>query len=315
MPQPERRSSITELLHVEAGGVAAAERVEEIAVDAVRPNPDQPRREFPPESILELGQSIKDDGLQQPIIVRRLERAALAGGENGGPAYELIAGERRLRAHQAIGKKTIKAIVRETKDDKMLKLALIENLQREDLSLLDASRSFCDFKDRFHDGKVAAAAEALKISRSTGFTYSRLGAAKPLYQQLVKRDQLDVRATNSMLGLADKVAKELPGKLEEFEHVLDKEGVTYALIKRLDEEYFPKEAEPEETPASNGKQRSGNGEEQRGAFWQDAEGVLHLELELSKDGDGSDKSERRQAAAAAAKFFKTAGFKNVRIEP
>lgn len=308
MPQPERRSSITELLHVEAGGVAAAERVEEISVDAVRPNPDQPRREFPPESILELGQTIKEDGLQQPIIVRRLER-----GANDGPAYELIAGERRLRAHQAIGKTTIKAIVRQTKDDKMLKLALIENLQREDLSLLDASRSFCDFKDRFHDGKVAAAAEALKISRSTGFTYSRLGAAKPLYQQLVKRDQLDVRATNSMLGLADKVAKELPGKLEEFEHVLDKEGVTYALIKRLDEEYFPKEAEAEEPPASNGKERSG-GEQQRGAFWQDADGVLHLELELSKDGDGSDKSERRQAAAAAAKFFKAAGFKNVRIE-
>jgi ParB family chromosome partitioning protein len=312
MPQPERRSSITQLLDVDAAGVAAAERVEEIPVDAVRPNPDQPRKEFPPESILELGQSIKDDGLQQPIIVRRLARPA--GTENAGEVYELIAGERRLRAHQAIGKKTIKAIVRHVVDDKMLKLALIENLQREDLSLLDASRSFYDFKDRFHSGDVEAAAKALKVSRSTGFIWARLAEAKPLYHQLVKRDKLDVRSTNSMLGLADKVAKKLPGQLEEFEHLLEKEGVSYTLIKRLDEEYFPKEEAKTPTAGTEGKS-SPAGASEREAFWQDERGLLHLELELSADGDGSDKSERRQAAAAAAKFFKAAGFKNVRIEP
>ena len=118
MPKPattDRRPLIQGLLGVNASGVAAAERVVDIPVTDIRPNPEQPRKDFPPESLLELGQSIKDKGLQQPIVVR-----LLAGQDHEKPSYELVMGERRLRASQAVGLKTIRAIVRNVPDDDLL---------------------------------------------------------------------------------------------------------------------------------------------------------------------------------------------------
>ncbi|MDO8715198.1 MAG: ParB/RepB/Spo0J family partition protein, partial [Dehalococcoidales bacterium] len=184
MPRQEestRRGSLN-LLGIEAGGIPAAERVIEIPVSSVRPNPHQPRRQFPQESLLELAGSIKAHGLQQPIIVRLLKLPAAAGGAAAGPAYELIVGERRLRAHQLAGLKVIRAILRSVADDHLLRLAIVENIHREDLPFMDRAVAFCRFKDQFHAGKVEPASEDLKISRRTGFNYSKLGTAEPEYQ-------------------------------------------------------------------------------------------------------------------------------------
>ena len=108
----------------------------EIDVEAVRPNPQQPRQVFDEDALAELTFSIKEIGLLQPIVVRRLETP-----ENG-IAYELIAGERRLRASKDAGARTIPAIIRTTDDADMLRDALLENLHRADLNALEEAAAY-----------------------------------------------------------------------------------------------------------------------------------------------------------------------------
>src|SRR5438105_14505482 len=106
----------------------------DLPVQDIKPNPFQPRRTVDPAALEELVSSIKQAGLLQPIVVRK------AQGGNG--AYELIAGERRLRACQQLGWERIPAVQREADDRTLLTLALIENLQRDDLSPVDEARGY-----------------------------------------------------------------------------------------------------------------------------------------------------------------------------
>jgi ParB family chromosome partitioning protein len=103
----------------------------ELPVTSLVPNPFQPRRHFEPQALSELAQSIRSDGIIQPLVVRRR-------GEN----YELIAGERRWRAAQLAGLKNVPVYVQETPDDRMLEVALIENIQREDLNPMETAGAF-----------------------------------------------------------------------------------------------------------------------------------------------------------------------------
>jgi ParB family chromosome partitioning protein len=107
-------------------------------VEEIHPSPSQPRQEFDPESLDELAHSLKEKGLIQPVVVRRRDE--------GG--YELIAGERRWRAAQRAGIGEVPAIVREAAEDEVLELALIENLQREDLNPADEARAYRLLLDR-----------------------------------------------------------------------------------------------------------------------------------------------------------------------
>jgi ParB family chromosome partitioning protein len=103
-----------------------------VPIDKVRPNPNQPRREFEPGPMLELSQSILREGIIQPIIVRRTE-----SGD-----YEIIAGERRWRAAGMAGLKQVPVITRAANDQKVLELAIIENVQREDLNPIELAQAF-----------------------------------------------------------------------------------------------------------------------------------------------------------------------------
>src|SRR5947208_1521217 len=107
----------------------------ELAIADIRPNPYQPRRDVDPTALEELTASIRKAGLLQPVVVRQAPGAATGAGGNGG--FELIAGERRLRACQALGWEKIPAVKREVDDRTVLTLALVENLQRDDLSPVD----------------------------------------------------------------------------------------------------------------------------------------------------------------------------------
>ncbi len=107
------------------------ERIAHIPVDDIIPNKFQPRENFDEDALAELAASIKEKGVVQPVLVRR---------RNGG--YELIAGERRLRAVKSLGVKEIPAIIRETTDAEALEISLIENLQREDLNPIEEARSY-----------------------------------------------------------------------------------------------------------------------------------------------------------------------------
>ena len=105
---------------------ASNEEVVEISLKELRPNPYQPRKVFNEEALNELATSIKEHGVFQPIIVKK----SIKG-------YEIIAGERRYRASLLAGKETIPAIVRDFSEEKMMEVALLENLQREDLNSIE----------------------------------------------------------------------------------------------------------------------------------------------------------------------------------
>ncbi|MCW3015596.1 MAG: ParB/RepB/Spo0J family partition protein [Solirubrobacterales bacterium] len=115
----------------------------ELAVDVVQPNPDQPRKQFDDEALQGLADSLGERGVLQPVLVRPL----------GGGTYELVAGERRWRAAQLAGLKTLPAIVQERDDAKTLEDALIENMAREDLNPVEEARA------------VAALVEELGLTR------------------------------------------------------------------------------------------------------------------------------------------------------
>ena len=107
------------------------ETVEEIKISDLRPNPYQPRKQFDDESLAELKESIIQHGILQPIIVRK----SLKG-------YDIVAGERRYRAAKLAGKETVPAIVRDLSESLMREIALLENLQREDLSPLEEALAY-----------------------------------------------------------------------------------------------------------------------------------------------------------------------------
>src|SRR3954464_13693918 len=108
-----------------------AEGFREVPLDLVRPNPRQPRRDFDEAALAELAESIRSRGVLQPVVVR-----PLAGGE-----YELVAGERRVRASELAGLQVIPAVVREADDWERLDLALAENMAREDLNAVEEARA------------------------------------------------------------------------------------------------------------------------------------------------------------------------------
>lgn len=114
------------------------ERVLYVSVEQVKPNPLQPREIFDTQGMEDLTQSIKEKGLLQPLLVRRK-----------GDTYELIAGERRLRAAKALGIKEIPVIVRDAQDQDSLELALIENIQRENLNPIEEARAYQYLIDKF----------------------------------------------------------------------------------------------------------------------------------------------------------------------
>ena len=110
---------------------AAREQVEQIPVERIRPNPYQPRRQFDPDALAELVESVRQHGIVQPLLVRP-----------EGDGYRLVAGERRWRAAQAAGLATVPAVVREFSDVEMMEIALVENLQREDLNPIEEAQGY-----------------------------------------------------------------------------------------------------------------------------------------------------------------------------
>jgi ParB family transcriptional regulator, chromosome partitioning protein len=117
--------------HPPVGSVSSPGPVTELAIDQVIPNPNQPRRDFRDQQLLELALSISADGIIQPLVVRHV---------NG--TYELIAGERRLRAAKLAGLTKVPVVVQQIKDDRLLEVALIENIQREDLNPMELAGAF-----------------------------------------------------------------------------------------------------------------------------------------------------------------------------
>lgn len=174
-----------------AGGVEGNEPVNEIPVGNIVPNQHQPRRDFDEEALGELAQSIKQHGVIQPVVVRK----TLSG-------YELVAGERRWRASQIVGLKQIPAVVREYTDAEMMEIALIENLQRQNLNPIEEAAAFRSLMLEFGLTQEEVA-QRIGRSRSMIANIVRLLNLQPAIQEYVSRGTLSMGQARPLLALED----------------------------------------------------------------------------------------------------------------
>lgn len=177
------------LIPTPTAGATPSSDLQRIALSRIRPNPFQPRREFDAAELAELESSLKASGLLQPITVRRQ-----------GDAYELIAGERRVRAATNLGWSEIAAIVREFDDRTMLVLALVENLQRANLNAIEEARGYRRLIDEFQLTQQQVA-EAVGKDRTTVTNLLRVLSLPVTVQQLVEQGTLSLGHARALLAL------------------------------------------------------------------------------------------------------------------
>jgi ParB family chromosome partitioning protein len=169
----------------------ASGALRELPMASLRPNPYQPRTRIDEAELTDLANSMEASGLLQPVIVRP---------RNGG--YELIAGERRWRAAERLGWSKIPALVKEVDDRTLLTLALIENLQRDDLSPIDEAAGYRRLGEEFHLGH-AEIGRAVGRERSTVANLLRLLQLPPDVQSMVHEKRLSAGHARALLGLSD----------------------------------------------------------------------------------------------------------------
>jgi ParB family chromosome partitioning protein len=166
--------------------------VNEIKIAEIEVNPFQPRTDFDYESLSELADSIKVQGLIQPITVRRVN----------AHQYQLISGERRLRASKLAGLTQIPAYVRTANDQQMLEMALIENIQRENLNAIEVALSFQRMIDECNL-KQEELGERVSKSRSTVTNYLRLLKLPPTIQASIRDGQISMGHARALIGVDD----------------------------------------------------------------------------------------------------------------
>jgi len=167
----------------------------EVPVNAVAPNPKQPRTRFDDETIAALAASIREVGILQPLVVRRA----------GDGRYELIAGERRLRAAKAAGLASVPIVLRDSEDSELLREALIENIHREDLNPIEQAEAFKALLGEL-GLKQEELADRVGVSRSHIANTIRLLALPLDVQQFLADDKITAGHARAVLSLGDKDA-------------------------------------------------------------------------------------------------------------
>ena len=174
-----------------ANGVKSEDgKLQQLPVELLQRGKYQPRRDFNADSLQELADSIASQGLIQPIVVRALDQGN----------YEIIAGERRWRAAQLAGIDEVPAIVREISDQATIAMALIENIQREDLNPVEESQALIRLQDEFNLTQQQVA-DAVGKSRSAVTNLMRLASLQPLVQQQLERGDIELGHAKCLLAL------------------------------------------------------------------------------------------------------------------
>jgi ParB family transcriptional regulator, chromosome partitioning protein len=168
------------------------EEMREIDIDLIKPNKEQPRTRFDEEKLEELSQSIKENGIIQPIILRR----------NNSNHYEIVAGERRWRAAQKAGLKKVPAVIREVSDEKLLELALIENIQRHELNSMEEARAYQKLIKTLGLTQEMVANRVGK-DRVLIANYLRMLRLPEDIQKLVEEEKITVGHARALLGVDD----------------------------------------------------------------------------------------------------------------
>ncbi len=180
------------LISTEAVRTSGSSTINEIALDQIDPNPNQPRHDFDEESLQELAGSIREIGIIQPITLRQV-------AEN---RFQIIAGERRWRASQLAGLKTIPAYIRTIKDESVMEMALVENIQREDLNSIEIALAYEHLLETpgMTQEKVS---ERVGKSRVAITNYLRLLKLPAQVQMALQKKEIDMGHARALLGLDD----------------------------------------------------------------------------------------------------------------
>lgn len=218
--------------------VANKKGVEEIPIGEIKPNSKQPRRVFDDEKLSELAASIKEHGVVQPIVVRKV-----------ADAYEIVAGERRWRACQLLGLKTIPAVVKEYTDEEVTEIALIENIQRENLNPVEEAHAYKQLIEKFNftQEKVAT-----KLGKSRPYIANILRIlnlpAKVL--QMVQEGTLSLGHGRTLLGLPTaQQQEEVAEKIVQLGlSVRQTEELVKKLTEKPAEEVAPQKNQPKADP-------------------------------------------------------------------
>src|SRR5437879_3108006 len=168
-----------------------------VPIEAIRPSPFQPRRHFAESELDGLAQSIREKGIVQPLLVRPIADAA--------EDFELVAGERRWRAAQRVGLHEVPVVIRALGDSDALEIALVENLQREDLSALDEAEAYSRLMREFGRGQ-ASLAEAVGKSRSHVANTLRLLSLPAPVRRSLEEGALSAGHARALLGASDPAA-------------------------------------------------------------------------------------------------------------
>ncbi|MDR0185399.1 ParB/RepB/Spo0J family partition protein [Prevotella brunnea] len=178
------------LISTDAVSTQGSSTISEIALDSIAPNPDQPRRDFDAEALQELADSIKELGIVQPITLRQV-------ADN---KFQIIAGERRWRASQLAGLTAIPAYIRTIKDENVMELALVENIQREDLNAIEIALAYEHLleKSGMTQEKVA---ERVSKSRAAVANYLRLLKLPAQVQMALQKKDIDMGHARALLSL------------------------------------------------------------------------------------------------------------------
>jgi ParB family transcriptional regulator, chromosome partitioning protein len=213
--------------------------VQEVSLNQIIPNRYQPRTTFSEREISELSESIKKNGLIQPIMVRR----------KGDGVYELIAGERRFRAAKLAGLSTIKAVIRNSSDEQAMELALVENLQRQDLNPMEAARAYHRLTNEFGLTQEQVA-QRIGKDRSSIANISRLTNLPNDIQLLLESGQLTTGHAKVILGLPTLTTQQSLAR-----HIIDGQLSVRQAEKMASQQATPRRAVKRSAPHSDIEER------------------------------------------------------------
>ena len=178
------------LISTEAVRTSGSSSIGEIEIDKIVANPNQPRRDFNEEALQELADSIKELGVIQPITLRKMEDGT----------YQIIAGERRFRASQLAGKTTIPAYIVKADDEDTMEMALIENIQREDLNALEIALAYQQLIEQ-HNLSQEQLSKRIGKGRATIANFLRLLKLPAVIQVALKEKKIDMGHAKALLSL------------------------------------------------------------------------------------------------------------------
>ena len=184
-PKPEKVSTVSSAMESESGVVGA---IAAISIDLIDPNPQQPRTQFDEQALQELSASIRELGLIEPLVVRKQ-----------GKRYQLISGERRLRASKMAGLKEVPVYIRMANENEMLEMGLVENIQREDLNAMDIALSYQALVDAYQYSQDQVGKRVGK-DRSTVTNYMRLLKLPAEVQLALKNNEISMGHARALLA-------------------------------------------------------------------------------------------------------------------